>query len=83
MIGQPIMVLSAAAEVMLRTRNQALERNLSSAAYVRAMFSTGHDAANREVFAAEDIEKPDLVGFAVRGPKKDVDKTTRGARLHA
>lgn len=82
-IGQPIMVLSATAEVLLRTRNQALERNLSSAAYVRTMFSTGHDAANREAFEAEDVDNPDLVGFAVRGPKKDVDKATRGARLHA
>lgn len=83
LIGQPVMVLSATPEVLLRARNQAFQRELSCAAYVRAMFSTGHDAANREAFAAENVESPDLVGLAVRGPKKDVDKATKGARLHA
>ena len=82
LIGQPIMILSATREVLLRARNQALQRDLLRAAYVRAMFQTGHDAANREVFEAEDADLPDLVGLAVRGPRKDIDKATKGARLH-
>ncbi|MGK8196432.1 DUF2000 family protein [Burkholderia cepacia] len=44
--------------------------------------ATGHDAANREVFRAGDAEHPDLVGLALRGPKKAVDKTVKGLALH-
>jgi hypothetical protein len=55
---------------------------LTCAAYVEAMFSTGHDAANREAFLAESAEEPALVGIALRGPKKEVDKATKGASLH-
>ncbi|WP_428697776.1 DUF2000 family protein [Stappia sp.] len=82
LLGQPVMVFSATSEVLLRARNQALARDLTCAAYVRSMFSTGHDAANREAFQQEPAETPDLVGIGLRGPKKDVDKAIKGGRLH-
>ena len=59
-----------------------VSRDLTRAAYVRAMFETGHDEANRAAFAAELAETPDLVGLAVRGPRKDVDKAVKGCKLH-
>ena len=46
------------------------------------MFSTGYDAANREAFRAEPANAPDLVGLALRGPRKDVDKAIKGLKLH-
>ena len=46
------------------------------------MFSTNHDVANREVFRAEPADAPDLVGIAIYGDKKDVDKATKGASLY-
>jgi hypothetical protein len=79
---QPIMVFAAAPEVLARAWRQSLERGLTRAAYVRAMFETGHDAANRAVFKAEPADAPDLVGLALRGPRKDVDKAVKGATLH-
>jgi hypothetical protein len=82
LLGQPMLVFAATPEVLLRAYRQGIERGLTRAVYVRAMFSTGHDAANREVFRAEAAEAPDLVGLALRGPKKDVDKATKGASLH-
>lgn len=82
LLGQPIMVLAADRPTLLRARRQAQERGLACAAYVEAMFSTGHDAANREAFLAESADKPALVGIALRGPRKDVDKATKGAKLH-
>ena len=82
LLGQPILVFAASGELLLRAWQQALQRGLVRSAYVRPMFATGHDAANREVFRAEPAEAPDLVGLALYGPKKDVDKATRGARLH-
>lgn len=83
LLGQPILILSGGQEVLQRAYRQAIERNLIRAVYVRAMFSTGHDAANRAVFKAEPPNAPDLVGIALHGPKRDVDKATKGAVLHA
>nr|WP_328702408.1 DUF2000 domain-containing protein [Belnapia arida] len=82
LLGQPMLVFAATPEMLQRAWRQGIERGLTRAAYVRAMFSTGHDAANREAFRAEPADAPDLVGLALRGPKRDVDKATKGATLH-
>ncbi|GHE65742.1 hypothetical protein GCM10019059_26930 [Camelimonas fluminis] len=82
LLGQPMMIFSAEPRDLARAHRLAREHDLSCAAYVRAMFSTGHDGANREAFLAEPADCPDLVGIAIRGPKKAVDKATKGARLH-
>ena len=83
LLGQPIMVFAATSDALLRAHRAGIERGLTRAVYVRAMFSTGHDAANRAAFLAEPADAPDLVGLALRGPKKDVDKATKGLPLHA
>jgi hypothetical protein len=46
------------------------------------MFATGHDAANRAAFKAEPADAPDLVGVALRGARKDVDRETEGLTFH-
>ena len=82
LLGQPILVFAATQSVLSRAWRNAIERDLTRAVYVRAMFSTGHDAANRAAFLAEPADTPDLVGVALRGPRKDVDKATKGVSLH-
>lgn len=82
LLGQPILIFAASTDVLQRAWQQSVQRNLRRSAYVRGMFETGHDAANRAVFRAEPADAPDLVGVALHGPKKDVDKSTKGARLH-
>lgn len=82
LLGQPILIFSASAEVLQRAWQQAIQRDLARSAYVRAMFETGHDSANREVFRAEPADAPDLVGLALHGLKRDVDKAIKGAVLH-
>lgn len=82
LLGQPMLIFAATTETLQRAYTQAISRDLTRAVYVRAMFSTGHDAANRAAFRAEPADAPDLVGIALRGPKKDVDKATKGASLH-
>ena len=82
LLGQPIMIYAATRPDLLKARRVALERGLTTAVYVAAMFTTGHDEANRAAFHAEPAETPDLVGVALRGPRKDVDKATKGLRLH-
>ncbi|MEF2070123.1 DUF2000 domain-containing protein [Consotaella aegiceratis] len=83
LLGQPMLIFAASGETLQRAYRQAIDRGLARAVYVRAMFATGHDAANREVFKAEPADAPDLVGIALRGPRKDVDKATKGAKLHS
>ncbi|MBC9206390.1 DUF2000 family protein [Roseomonas aerophila] len=82
LLGQPMLIFAAGAGTLQRAWRQGIERGLSRAVYVRAMFSTGHDAANRAAFLLEPAEAPDLVGLALRGPRKDLDKATKGASLH-
>src|ERR1700758_5311239 len=82
MLGQPILIFAARPEALLQAYHVGIERSLRRAVYVRSMFSTGHDAANRAVFKAEPADTPDLVGVALRGAKRDVDKATKGLALH-
>jgi len=82
LLGQPILIFAASSEVLRRAWQQALQRNLTRSAYVRAMFETGHDTANRAAFRAESAAAPDLVGLALHGPRNEIDKATKGARLH-
>lgn len=82
LLGHPMLIFAAPPEVLQRAWSQTIRRDLQRAAYVRAMFSTGHDEANRAVFRAEPADTPDLVGLALYGPKKEIDKAIQGARLH-
>ena len=82
MLGQPMLVFAADRDQLRAVRDAALERGLTLVPYVAAMFATGHDAANRAAFKAEDPDAPDLVGLALRGPKKAMDKTVKGFALH-
>lgn len=82
LLGQPIMVHCADEAGLSRAFQQGHQRELTMAVYVRAMFSTGNDVDNRAVFKAEAADQPDLVGIALRGPKKMVDKAVKGLALH-
>lgn len=80
---QPVIVLSAGAATLGAVHRRALERGVTTSAYVEEMFSTGHDVANRAVFAEFAPDDAKIVGIALRGDKKLVDKITKGARMHA
>jgi hypothetical protein len=80
--AQPIIVLSADAATMTAINMRALERRLRTSLYIEEMFSTGHDAANRAVFAEFGPEDAKVVGIALHEDKKLVDKITKGAKLY-
>jgi hypothetical protein len=79
---QPIIVLTADRETIGAIHQRTLAQNVKSSAYVEEMFSTGHDAANRAVFAQFTPEEAKIVGLAFRADKKVADKITKGARKH-
>ncbi|WP_193607902.1 DUF2000 domain-containing protein [Nocardioides lijunqiniae] len=82
MLGMPVLVFEADAEVLRAARERALRRELAVAVYTADMFGTGHDEANRATVAAVAGAGLDLVGLALHGPKNAVDKVAKGARLH-
>lgn len=82
MLGQPMLVFEADLAGLQVAHRVGLEREITVLPYVFAMFSTGHDGANREVFLAEDPNNLNLVGLALRGPKKAVEKAAKGLSLH-
>lgn len=82
MIGQPILVFVAGQPDLQRSHRRACEAGLTIAPYVEAMFATGHDAANRAVFAGTDIAGQLWAGLALHGERKAVDKAVKGLRLH-
>ncbi|MGE4527975.1 MAG: DUF2000 family protein [Rhodospirillaceae bacterium] len=81
--GQPIIILSAEAAVMAKVHRRVLEQGVICSLYVEEMFSTGHDAANRAMFARFAPEDAKVVGIALRAEKKLADKITKGAKLYA
>ncbi len=79
---QPIIVLAADQDALKTIHRRALERHTPHGLYIEDMFTTGHDAANRTVFAAHNPDTAKVVGIALRDDKKTVDKITKGARMH-
>lgn len=79
---QPVIVLAADQPTLSTIHRRALERGVRHALYIEEMFATGHDAANREVFAQHGPETAKVVGLALREERKLVDKITKGARMH-
>lgn len=82
MIRQPVLVFSADGEQLTVSLRRADQRGVRAVIYTQGLFATGNDADNRAVVAALATDALDLVGIAVHGPKKDIDKVTDGLKLH-
>ncbi|WP_174801661.1 DUF2000 family protein [Martelella limonii] len=80
--GQPIIVLAGDQAVLSKAQARALERGVTASLYVEEMFATGHDAANRAVFAEFAPDDAKVVGIAFIADRKIADKITKGARMH-
>jgi hypothetical protein len=76
-------VLSSDGATLSKIHARALERAVPASVYIEEMFSTGHDAANRAVFATFGPDDAKIVGIAMHADKKTVDRIIKGARLHA
>lgn len=83
LIGQPILIYGADRPALLRALERALARNITPAIYTEDMFKTTHDAANREAVRAVARADLNLVGLAVRGDRKVVDKILDGLKFYA
>src|SRR4051794_5345716 len=82
LVRQPILVFAADREALRTVLRRAGERGLRTSIYTHELFTTGHDTANRAAVAAVPTDALDLVGLALHADRKDVDKVTKGLKLH-
>lgn len=82
LIRQPVLVFAASSADLARALRRAGEAGLTPSLYTRELFATGHDEANRAAVAAVATEALDLVGLALHGERKAVDKAIKELKLH-
>ncbi len=83
MIKQPVMIFGTTHEQLRAAYNVAQRNDVPFSIYTEELFSTPHDEANRAAVRAVKSEDLKLVGRAVRGRKKVMDKLLKGLSLHA
>ena len=83
MFRQPVLVLTSDADLLSAAHAKALDRGLATAVFTEELFGTSHDVANRAAVRAVGRAELRLVGLGLYGPRGLVDKTLKGARLHA
>ncbi|HBU97152.1 MULTISPECIES: DUF2000 family protein [Thalassospira] len=79
---QPAIVLAADAQTIAKIHQRAINRGIRASAYIEEMFATGHDGANRDVFARLAPDDAQFVGIGIHADKRIVDKITKGAKMH-
>jgi hypothetical protein len=82
LIGQPILIYGADMPALTRALDRALTRGVQPALYTEEMFSTTHDAANRDAVHSVEKENLNLVGLAIRAERKTIDKIVDKLKFH-
>lgn len=82
LIGQPILIYGGDRAGLARVLERALARGVQPALYTEEMFSTAHDAANREAVRGVEQAQLNLVGIALRAERKVLDKIVDKLKFH-
>jgi hypothetical protein len=83
-IKHPMLIYSApTAERINRAFMRAKERELQIAIYTKPLFATKGEEENLQEIAKYSDEDQDLVGIAIYGENKKVDKALDGLKLHS
>lgn len=82
MLREPVFVFAADRARVRRSFDRALARDVRVALFTQELFATPHDEANRAAVAAVPTAQLDLVGFALRAARRDVDAVVRGLDRH-
>lgn len=83
LIVQPLIVLTTDTAGLKKIHERGLARGVRLSLYIEDMFSTAHDAANRAAMKQYACSDLNIVGLALRGAKRVVNKVTKGAKIHA
>ena len=82
MIMQPILIFSAGRDEIRMVYAKAVSRDVVMTIYTEKLFSTPNDDANRTAVRAVGSDDLKLVGMALRGRKKPMDRILKGLTLH-
>jgi hypothetical protein len=82
MFRQPVLVFEGGKEMLARSYERAVGRDVALAVFTADLFATGNDRDNRAAVRAVGRANLDLAGLAVYGPRGAVDKIVKGARMH-
>ena len=82
MLRQPVLVLAAGAAALSAAHGRAVDRGLDVSVFTDDLFTTDHDAANREAVAGVPRAQLRLAGVGVHCARNAVDRSVKGARLH-
>jgi hypothetical protein len=82
MFRQPVLALSAGAQLLTAVHGRALSRGIALSIFTADLFATGNDVDNRAAVEAVPTAKLDLVGLVMYGPKNQVDKVVKGASMY-
>ena len=82
MIMQPILIFSAGRDEIRMVYAKAVSRDVVMTIYTEELFSTPNDDANRTAVRAVGSDDLKLVGMALRGRKKPMDRILKGLPLH-
>ncbi|MEU5270539.1 DUF2000 domain-containing protein [Streptomyces hygroscopicus] len=82
MFREPVLVHGADAPALAHARARALSRSLPTALFTEDLFRTGNEDDNRAAVRAVEADALNLVGLGIYGPRSQVDKVTKGLKLH-
>lgn len=82
MFRQPVMVYEGTHEQLKRAYGRAMAREVAISIFTEELFSTGNDIDNRAAVKSVSADGLNLVGMAMRGDKKVIDKVLDGLSLH-
>jgi hypothetical protein len=77
-----VLVFATDRDGLARSLDRALRRGIVPAVYTEDLFATGNDIDNRAAVATVPRAELNLAGVALRAPRRDVDKITKGLPLH-
>jgi hypothetical protein len=82
MLRQPVFVFAAPKEKMHRVYERASAQNVAFSIYTEELFATSNDEDNRAEVKKVASEDLNLVGLALYGDRKAIDRVVKGLKFH-
>lgn len=82
LIRQPVLIFAASVAELTNVLQRAQQRGVRPHLYTKELFATGNDIDNRAAVAAVATDALDLVGLGLHAERKEIDKITKGLKLH-
>lgn len=77
-----MLIFAASATELTSVLQRAQQRGVRPHLYTKELFATGNDVDNRAAVAAVATDALDLVGLGLHAERKEIDKVTKGLKLH-